>query len=636
MLDPGLNPGDARSAHAVAERVGRARLLLEQSGVAQLDLLHPDIFASWQRCLEAGLEPHKPKPLVEISAPELAAARQQADLVRRLALAEMRALYGQIAGSNFLIAFADPNGVLLDTIADQSFRAAARTANIRAGTLWTEQTCGTNALGTVARSGRPLTVHGGEHFFARHGSLTCTAAPIFGPDGTLNGVLDASSQSGSRQQHTRALVRMAATQIENGLFRHHHQSHLIVAFHHRGEYLHTLSAGLLALAPDGTLLGANPQASLLLQGLPTLPGRHFDDLFRTRFETLMLRVHAHEHLNLEDRVGSAVIATIDNLPRKAAAPLLPRPSPAQAVPEAAFVAEDPAILAILQQIAAGARRRLPILIRGETGTGKEQLARFAHLASGRQGAFVPVNCAALSDTLIEAELFGHAEGAFTGARRGGARGLVCEADGGTLFLDEIGDMPLALQATLLRLLDDWMVRPVGGGRTRQVNVLLIAATNAPLEEAIRSGRFRADLYYRLDGVDLLLPALRDRQDFAAIARRLLSDIAPASTLSDPALARLARASWPGNIRELRSALLRLTLTDPARCIDLAAVESLLGAQTPAKAAPDPGLRGIMRARIIAAHRDAGGNLSETARRLGVSRNTIYRAIRGGAAASEAV
>ncbi|WP_428390681.1 sigma-54-dependent Fis family transcriptional regulator [Lichenicoccus sp.] len=631
-----LNPADPRSAQAVAERLGRARLLLERSGVAQLDLLPPDIFASWQRCLDAGLEPHKPKPLVEISAPELAAARQRADLVRRLALAEMRALYSQIAGSNFLIAFADANGVLLDTIADPSFRAAARTANIQPGTLWTEQICGTNALGTVARSGRPLTVHGGEHFFARHGSLTCTAAPIFGPDGTLNGVLDASSHSGSRQQHTRALVRMAATGIENGLFRHHHQGHLIVAFHHRGEYLHTLSAGLLALAPDGTLLGANAQASLLLQGLPTSPGRHFDDLFRTRFETVILRVQAHERLNLEDRVGSAVVATIENLPQHARAARLPRPTPVPAVPEAAFVAEDPAIVALLRVITAGARRRLPILIRGETGTGKEQLARFAHQASGRQGAFVPVNCAALSDTLIEAELFGHAEGAFTGARRGGARGLVCEADGGTLFLDEIGDMPLTLQATLLRLLDDWMVRPVGGGRTRQVNVLLIAATNAPLEEAIQSGRFRADLYYRLNGVDLALPALRDRQDFAAIACRLLSDIAPASTLSDAAILRLSRGSWPGNIRELRSILLRLTLTDPGRRIDLAAVESLLGDQTPSKPAADPGLRGIMRARIIAAHRDAGGNLSETARRLGVSRNTIYRAIQGCAAASRAV
>ena len=617
------------------DRLGRARLLLERSGVAQLDLLAPEIFASWQRCLLAGLDPHKPSPLAEITARELAAARERAELVRRLALAEMHALYGQIAGSNFLIAFADPDGVLLDTIADQSFRAAARTANIRAGTLWTEERCGTNALGTVARSRRPLTVHGGEHFFTRHGSLTCTAAPIFGPDGTLSGVLDASSHSGSRQQHTRALVRMAATQVENGLFRHHHRGDLIIAFHNRGEYLHTLSAGLLALAADGTLLGANPQASFLLQGLPALPGRHFDDLFRARFSAVMGHARSHEHLHLEDRVGSAVIATIENLPSVALLPgtslAVPTRGPDPGVaaglaPACGFVAEDPALVSILRQVSAGARRTLPILIRGETGTGKEQLARYAHQASGRQGGFVPVNCAALADTLIEAELFGHADGAFTGARRGGAPGLVCEADGGTLFLDEIGDMPPGLQAVLLRLLDDWTVRPVGGGRVRQVNVLLVAATNASLEDAMKTGQFRPDLYYRLDGVDVQLPALRDRRDFAAIAGRVLSDVAPSCTITASAMQRLSCAAWPGNIRELRNVLLRLTLAEPQRCIDLAAVEAVFGTTIAARLQPERTLRGAMRARIVAAHRDSGGNVSETARRLGVSRNTIYRAI----------
>ena len=623
-----LNMAD--EVRADDERLGRARTLLEGSGLARLDLLPPEIHASWQRCLQAGLEPHRPEPLAEISARELAAARERAELVRRLALAEMRALYGQIAGSNFLIAFADPDGVLLDTIADQSFRAAARTANIRPGTLWTEQRCGTNALGTVARCGRPLTVHGGEHFFTRHGSLTCTAAPIFAPDGSLSGVLDASSHSGSRQQHTRALVRMAATQVENGLFRGRYRGDLVIAFHNRGEYLHTLSAGLLALAADGTVLGANPQASFLLQGLPAQPGRHFDDLFRARFSTVMGQARSHAHLHLEDRVGSAVIATIENLPQPPA-----RPTPSLRLPAVAdgcgFVAEDPAMVSILRQVEASARRALPILIRGETGTGKEQLARHAHRASGRRGAFVPVNCAALSDTLIEAELFGHADGAFTGARRGGARGLVLEADGGTLFLDEIGDMPLALQAVLLRLLDDWMVRPVGGGRARQVDVLLVAATNARLDDAIAAGRFRADLYYRLDVAGVLLPGLRERRDFAAIVRRLLSEIAPSCMISAAAIECLSRAPWPGNIRELRNVLVRLTLADPERCIEGCAVEGLFATRLPASPpapAPEPGrgLRAIMRARIAAAHRDSGGNVSETARRLGVSRNTIYRAI----------
>lgn len=613
------------------ERLFRARGLLERTGMARLDLLPPEISASWTRCLESGLDPHKPAPLEEIDAGGLAAARDRAELARRLALVEMQALYRQIAGSNFLIAFADPDGVLLDTIADPSFRAAARTANIRPGTMWTEGRCGTNALGTVAQTGQAVTVHGGEHFFVRHNSLTCTAAPIFGPDGKLVGVLDASSHCGSRQQHTQALVGMAATQIETGLFRQHYGANLVIAFHNRGEYLRTLSAGLLALDSDGTVLGANPQARFLLHGLPALPGRHFDDLFRVRFTAMIERCVNHEHHQLEDRVGSSFVATIENL-RPFAARHASSPEPRAVAPRPAltpsFVAGDPAVVAVLRQVAAGASRMLPILIKGETGTGKEQLARYAHQVSQRPGAFVPINCAALSDTLIEAELFGHVEGAFTGARRGGSPGLVCEADGGTLFLDEIGDMPFALQAVLLRLLDDWMVRPVGGGRTRQVNVLLIAATNAALDNAVRDGRFRADLYYRLDAVGVELPALRNRQDFSAIAQHLLADIAPASAITGPAMERLSRQAWPGNIRELRNVLIRLTLAEPDRRIDADAIDNLLGAEALVADAPGANLREITRQRIIATHRDAGGNLSETARRLGVSRNTVYRAIGG--------
>ncbi len=639
---------------SVDEQLRQARIALECHGVAKIGLLAPEISESWTRCLEAGLDPHCPRPLEEIDEHELAAARERSDLVRRLAVAEMQSLYNQIAGSNFLIAFADADGVLLDTIADQSFRAAARTANIRPGTLWTERRCGTNALGTVGQIGRALTVHGGEHFFTRHGTLTCAAAPIFGPDRRLLGVLDASSHCGTRQQHTRALVGMAATQVENGLFRHAHRGDLVIAFHSRGEYLHTLSAGLLALAPDGTVLGANPQAAFLLQGLPALPGRHFDDLFRTRYATVIERGASHEQQRLEDRIGSVMIATIENQPRTAAAAALSglsatarRAGVPHAVPallaRPAFVADDPAVVSVLRHVGAGAARGLPILIRGETGTGKEQLARYAHQASGREGAFVPVNCAALSETLIEAELFGHAEGAFTGARRGGARGLVCEADGGTLFLDEIGDMPLALQAVLLRLLDDWMVRPVGGGRTRRVDVLVIAATNAPLDEAVQAGRFRADLYFRLDAVDVRLPPLRERRDFAAIVRRLLADIAPGCSIDADALERLSAMDWAGNIRELRNVLVRLTLTEPDRHLDAAAIEALgAGCRSGPRPGPtaepeapplrEPSLRDAVRGRIAAAYRETGGNLSETARRLGVSRNTIYRAIGKSAAA----
>ncbi len=613
---------------STADRLNRARSLMERHGLAPRDLVAPAIQASWERCLKLGLDPQKPpRELEAIEEGKLRIAREQVELVRALALAEMQTLSQQIAGSNFLIAFAAPDGVLLDTIADPGFRNAARTAAIRPGTLWTEELRGTNALGTVARTGEKLTVHGGEHFFAHYGSLTCTAAPVIGPDGTLAGVLDASSHCGSRQQHTQALVGMAATQIENGLFRQHFRGHLVMAFHSRGEYLHTLSAGLLALDLSGKVLGVNPQARFLLQGLPAVPNRHFEDLFRTRFDALMSGGRNAGYQRLEDRVGSVFVADIENL-----GPLYVRPA-ARAVQAAmplgpGFVCEDEAVRSALRQAELAARRRLPILVRGETGTGKEQFARHAHKASERKGAFVPVNCAALSGSLIEAELFGHADGAFTGARRGGAPGLACEADGGTLFLDEIGDMPMALQAVLLRLLDDWTVRPVGGGRSRQVDVLLVAATNAGLEDLVSEGRFRSDLYYRLNTVAITLPPLRERTDFRAIVHQVLERVSTGSTMDEEAIECLAELPWAGNIRELRNVLTRLTVERPGERVTLADVRETLQSK-PSGLKRDTGperLRDSARAHIVAMHAQTGGNLSETARRLGVSRNTVYRAI----------
>ncbi len=599
------------------DRLGRARIVLEARGVAAEDLLPRPIAESWRRCLALGLDPRHPPPLATVDAPALGQARERAALMHRLALGEMQTLYHQIAGTNFMIAFADADGMLLDTICDSTFGEAARAASIRPGTLWGEAQCGTNALGTAAYTASAVTVHGGEHFFSRHGALTCTAVPVLGVDGTLAGVLDASSDCRSRQQHTQALVAMAAVQIENGLFRERHRADAIIAFHSRAEYLHTLSAGLLAVDRDGAILALNARAHFLLHGLPAMRGRGFNEVFRTDLAALLRAGDACRRL--EDRVGSTFAARLETLPQ-------PRAIAAKPSTPAAFVAQDAAVVAALRQVEAAAARRLPILIRGDTGTGKEAMARHAHRASGRRGPFVPVNCASLPDTLVEAELFGHADGAFTGARRGGSPGLVAESDGGTLFLDEIGDMKWPLQSTLLRLLDDWTVRPVGGGRRRQVDVLLVAATNVDLERAVADGRFRADLLYRINTVDVTMPPLSARGDFAAIARRVLAEVAPEARLSPEALAILARRPWPGNMRELRSALVRLTLIDPAREIDADAVAILGGLPERGPDAPH-GLRALQAERVRQAHRALDGNVAETARQLGTSRNTVYRALR---------
>ena len=601
------------------DRLFRARTVLERKGTAVQELLPASIAESWSRCLAAGLDPHEPPPLQTVDETTLREARQRRDLLRRLALCEMDNLYHQIAGTNFMIAFAAADGLLLDTITDPSFSDTAAATSIRPGTVWTETNCGTNALGTVAHTGKAIMVHGAEHFFASHGGMTCMAAPVFDAEGALAGVLDASSDCRSRQTHTRALVSMAATQIENGLFRECHRTDVLIALHSRAEYLHTLSAGLLALDPGGMILAANSQARVLLNGLPIGRGRRLEELFCARFEDLLAASRNNETLRLQDRVGSLFAARLENVRviRPVAMPPPPPPSP-----RPGFVADDPAVAAAVSRVEAAARRKLPILLRGETGTGKEQLARHAHQASGRRGAFVPVNCAALPESLAEAEMFGHSEGAFTGARRQGAAGLVLEADGGTLFLDEIGEMKLPLQAMMLRLLDDWTVRPIGGGKQRRADVLLLSATNVDLGDAIAAGRFRADLFYRLNTVEVTLPPLRDRDDFAAIARHLLRSIAPDWRIDDAAIAALKSLSWSGNVRELHSVLTRLTLDGTTGVIGADAVGS---PSRPDGATPAP-LRAMLHQRIRAVHDETAGNISETARRLGVSRNTVYRAL----------
>jgi len=614
---------------SVAERASQAHAILRQRGTLPNNLLAVDIYDSWLRCVALGLDASRPPPIDFASPGSLRSEHEQHVLVRGLALAEMQTLHQQIAGSNFLIAFATPEGLLLDVVADKSFSDTPDAKNIRPGSLWSEQHCGTNGVGTVAFLKRPVVVHGSEHFFPRFSALTCAASPIFAPDGSLAGILDASSDCVSRQTHTAALVAMAATQIENGLFRERHRRDILIAFHNRGEFLHTLSAGLIAVDETGGVLAANQAARLHLHGLPTSPGRSFGDIFRTKFSAFMDEGRRHERQRLQDGVGSNFVATIEHphvspMLRAVAMPAVAKPKS----PTTEFVSLDPHIARIVRQTETAAQRKMPILIRGETGTGKEQLARHAHEASGRSGAFVPVNCAALPESLIEAELFGYSEGAFTGARKGGSQGLVKEADGGTLFLDEIGDMPVTLQAVLLRFLDDWTVRPIGGSK-RQADVLLVSATNADLSDSIAKGRFRSDLLFRLNTLEVTLPPLAERSDFDAIARHLLAAIDARRRLTPAAIDHLAKCAWPGNIRELRNTLSRLTLRTDAPVIDYPDVADIVHHDVDRMR--NSTLHEQHRARVLTTYGDTGNNVSETARRLGVSRNTIYRVLSEGPA-----
>jgi transcriptional regulator with PAS, ATPase and Fis domain len=262
-----------------------------------------------------------------------------------------------------------------------------------------------------------------------------------------------------------------------------------------------------------------------------------------------------------------------------------------------------------------------VLITGETGTGKEVLARHAHRASGRTGAFVAVNCGALPAELFESELFGHVGGAFTGARREGSPGLIASADGGTLLLDEVTELPLQLQAALLRFLDDGLVRQVGGTLSRKVDVQLLAATNADLADDVASRRFRADLFYRLNTVCVTLPPLRRRRDFADTAIALLRRLDARAAIGDDAIERLQAHAWPGNFRELRAVLTRALLACGGHPISVADIDRLL---PPAQRGATSALQQVASDTIRREYERTGHSVSQTSRNLGISRTTVYR------------
>jgi transcriptional regulator of acetoin/glycerol metabolism len=598
-----------------------------------------EILDSWVRCMQVGLDSAAPLAVPVVEAADLRRRRERSEVTRRLAQAELETLSQQIAGSNFLLAFADNEGVILDLYADNRFSMSGSNAGIVAGSCWGETLCGTNGLGTALASGRSVAVTGLEHYFLKLGDISCTATPVRDAHGEVVGVLDASSYFESRQRHTQALVQMAATHIENGLLAHQMRSHWVLAIHPRPEFLGTLSAGLLAFDDAGRLLAVNARGRQLLQGLDAGPGATFEALFGESFEIVMARLQRHGEHRLRDMLGSSLVAVCLSRPplrrpvpapapvpaAAAAALAVPAPRPVTAAPEA--ILEDLAVAEAYRLVEAAVRMKAPILLCGETGTGKEMLARHAHACSGRGGAFVAVNCGALPGELIEAELFGYVGGAFSGARREGSIGLIASADGGTLLLDEVRELPLHLQASLLRFLDDRSVRPVGGTASRTVDVLLLAATHADLDEEVATRRFRADLLYRLNTVRLELPPLRLRRDFATAVRNVLASLDGAASISDEAVARLALHRWPGNFRELRSLLTRVLLHGTQR-IGAAEVERWLPA---AAAAPGSALR-LNAAELVRREFDRRGSVSQTARALGISRTTVYRHLREASAA----
>ena len=626
--------------------------------------IEPHVTRSWYRCLrEYQIEPSAPRQNAVLNSQSLKELQQRMGELLPVARAEMESLYEQISGSGFAVILSDTQGAVLTSITDPTLQREFRQAGLSLGALWDERHEGTNGIGTCLAEGCPVTVHREEHFRGYNLSLSCSGAPILDPQGSIIAVLDASTANSSDsrliQRHTMALVNMSAHLISRWNFLNEFSQCWILRFHSRPEFVGLLHEALVAIDGGGSILAVN-ESALLQLGCSTrksLVGEPIERFFQFDFATLERRAQFEPSTiwPVRDLAHGRRFFAIARAPLRPAARTLELVAPNPAAGAAGgsrlergqhHVGEDAEMrknLATGRQLFA---KQVPILLQGATGTGKEAFAKSLHHSGlWSDKAFVTVNCAAIPESLIESELFGYTRGAFTGAVKEGRAGKILQSSGGTLFLDEIGDMPLILQTRLLRVIEEREIVPLGSDQAIPVTLHVISATHRDIRRMIEEGEFREDLYYRLNGITLHLPLLRDRSDKADLIRTLLQEENPdqeSLEIAEDAFNKLLDYSWPGNIRQLRNALRTASALCRDGIIRLSNLPQEIlhtdtraifppGVSVQAEAAalpnlPSAALRDAECAALLRELERMHWNISRTAQSLGISRNTLYRKI----------
>jgi transcriptional regulator of acetoin/glycerol metabolism len=564
----------------------------------------------------------------------------------------VEALYRQVAGLGYVLLLTDNKGITVDYIGDEATTDYLRDAGLYLGADWNEARAGTNGTGTCVATGEALTVHQTDHFDATHIPLTCTVAPIFDPTGNLSAVLDISALSSPAEKSSQYLalqiVKSFAHRIETANLIRSCSRNWIIKLTSNQALADVDVEYVLVLDALGRITGFNHYGRQLLarelradwREAHRIMGRPVSDFFDCEIDSLTRFVASHSIERNVIRLRSSG----RNLFIQVVPPKTIRVLPTAMAQEdyklhsalKAVAGEDQAVQKNLKKLSRLLNTDMSIMVSGETGTGKEFLAKAIHQASARaRGPFIPVNCAALPESLIESELFGYESGSFTGALAKGKKGLIREAHGGTLFLDEIGDMPLSSQTRLLRVLAEREVTPVGGSRPSSVDMRVIAATHRDLLGLVKQGQFREDLFFRLNGVSIALPPLRARTDLEWLVKQLLekrpyADGAP-RTLSAPALGVLAAHNWPGNIRELVNVIdfACAVAAEPEITVDDLPDQVFRRSfeEGPASSAEPETDTGDEAAALREQLRRANWNISAAARLLGIDRTTLHRRMR---------
>ncbi|URD45379.1 sigma 54-interacting transcriptional regulator (plasmid) [Pseudomonas sp. BYT-5] len=542
-------PTTTNSVHEIR----RARSMFFQDGADPVGLLDPAVLESWKRCSQMHQRTSANVSFEVLENRIVTHAQEENAALIQDFYSTMDVFSRVLESSGFHPVLTDSNAVTIARTCNPQRSSGVLYHALQLGSDMSERAIGTAAMNCALASQRPVQVFGSEHYFEANSAFSCAAAPIFGFDGRLIGAVNLTKHAAGRDFGALSFVESCSTAIE------HRQLERLLA--HLTIRMYWTANGesrnaTVAFGADGQILGMTREASRILNPLAhPLELLSFECIFDGVFGQWYNRLeNVARPLPIRLRSGLFVFIEARNLDHpksKAVHKIIPCSVPKMGYPEFECCFE-----LALKAIA----RDMAVLIRGETGTGKEVIARSLHEHHCPTQPFVAINCAAIPENLIESELFGYSDGAFTGAKKGGAAGRIEDADGGILFLDEIGDMPIALQARLLRVLDAQEVTRLGSGTPKKVSFSLVCATHQCLEALVDSGQFRADLFYRISGLPIHLKPLRDRSNLSELFSILLREKCQhKGRFTDEALALLTAYSWPGNTREALAVLKRAIL-----------------------------------------------------------------------------
>ncbi|MFK8399923.1 sigma-54-dependent Fis family transcriptional regulator [Pseudomonas sp. BGr12] len=598
-------------------------------------LVPQPLLRSWERTVAAGIRPADRLLFGQsISKEEERRVEDEHRAVIDTASPDILSLWSSMQSPNWVVLFTNASGTILHTIGNQDVAPRELRLPLQCGRRLPESEMGTNAPAVVLSELEPAIVQRGEHFLDELSHFSCAAAPVFALDGSLAGVLDATGFDARLDPRALHRVSLAARSIENRFFEAAVSSGILLALHEDPRLIGTPFQGMILVREDGRLLTANRAAKQMLHIDLDFVQRgqviQFDQLIDQNLYALLSLAGRGFPTPIHTRSGAKLFL---NALRKPSATI--GYVPAVNIPIS--VSGDITTNALMERAGRVFKRGIPVLLQGETGTGKEWFANKLHSSVRPGKPFIAVNCSAIAESLAESELFGYEDGAYTGSRKGGAPGKLELAQGGTLFLDEIGDMPLPLQTKLLRALQERSTVRLGGHREIKLDILVVSATHRDLPAMVKEGQFREDLYFRLNGYGIKLPALRERTDLNVLIDQMVSqfsDYGVGSEIPSEIKSCLLRYDWPGNIRQLRHVIeVACALVDDCGRFDVNSFpEEIRRLQGRAEAgainsyvdANDTSLSAIKSEWVNKVLLEQNGNVSATAKALGVSRTTLYK------------